>query len=70
LILDSISYRILTVKPWVIYTWLGIMGGLNFIVLLSGQYTTELYYMAMVNLSLPVCAYIGIQWYKKKYNFI
>lgn len=46
------------------------MTSLSVIVLLEGQYTTELYYGTMINIGAPICAYLGIQYYKKKYNFI
>jgi len=49
---------------------MGFMAALSVIVLLSGQYTNELYIGTMINIGAPVGAYIGLWWYKKKYNFI
>jgi len=70
LILDRVSYFILTFPVWPIYVWMGFMAALSVIVLLSGQYTNELYIGTMINIGAPVGAYIGLWWYKKKYNFI
>jgi hypothetical protein len=69
-IFNSVAYRIITIKIWVIYLWIGFMAGLSLIVLFSGQYTTDLYYGTMINIGAPIGAYIFIQHYKKKYNFI
>ena len=69
MILDSITYRIITVKPWVIYTWMIFMTSLSLIVLFSGQYTSDLYYATMLNIGTPIAGYIAIQYYKFKYSY-
>lgn len=66
-ILDFISWRILNIKVWWIYTWMIFMTSLSVILLFSGQLTTELYYATMLNIATPMIIYIAIQYYKRTY---
>ncbi len=70
MILDTISYRIITMPVWVIYGWIGFITALSAIAIFSGVYTTELYYASMFDIGIAIVVYLGIQYYKKKYNFI
>lgn len=68
--LDKISSFILNFKAKYVMVWILFILSLSLILLFTGQYTTDLYYASMFDIGIPIAGWLGIQYYKYKFNYV